>query len=489
MQSQSSAAALRTQFEQGLALHRAGKLAPAAEHYRTVLAADPRHAGALHMLGVVHQQQGRADQAVAFIRRSLAIDPGQVEAHANLGLALTAAGDLQAAYESYTQALALKPDHGAALIGRGAVLRDLDRSDEALADLEAAVRLLPASPLAAYGRGQVLKDHHRLADALADLRRAVALAPDLAEAHVALAEALFLHGDAAAAWPEYEWRWRTAGMTPLRREFAQAGWQGAEPVHGKTILIHAEQGLGDTIQFCRYAAALTGLGARVLLEVPAELEPLMSSLADVQVLVRGQPLPAFDTHCPLLSLPPALMRAGRADMPPAPYLGADAARLAAWRARLGAAARPRVGLAWAGRPSHANDRNRSLRLDQLRPLFAADAEFVALQKDMRAADAAAMAGLPQLRALGGDLRDFADTAAVVAQLDLVIAVDTAVAHLAGALGKPVWILLPFVPDWRWGLDRERTPWYGTARLFRQTRRGDWEGVLARVAAELKAWLE
>ncbi len=250
------------------------------------------------------------------------------------------------------------------------------------------------------------------------------------------------------------------------------------------MLLHAEQGLGDTIQFARYAPLLARMGARVVLEVPPELATLLGRVDGVaQVVGRGSALPAFDLHCPMGSLP--LGSVLEVDsIPAAPYLAASEERIAQWRARLPALT-PRVAFAWAGAAGHPNDRNRSLELAQLGPIFdLAGVSFISLQHAPSAADAAVLAGMTRVTALGAELRDFDDTAAVLALCDLVIAVDTSLAHLAGALGRPIWILLPFRPDWRWMLDRSDSPWYPSARLYRQSAAGDWEGVVARVRADL-----
>jgi hypothetical protein len=265
-------------------------------------------------------------------------------------------------------------------------------------------------------------------------------------------------------------------------------WLGEYPLHRKTVLLHAEQGLGDTIQFARYVPLVAASGAAaVVLEVQPELKSLMSGLDGVaQVLSRGEAPPAFDVHCPLGSLPHA-MKTEIESVPAAiPYLSADPARLASWSARLEALPRPRIAVAWSGNPAHENDRNRSIAFEKLSPLLAHPASFVSIQRDVRDAEAIQLAAEKRVEHVGGALADFDDTAAVLTLCDLVITADTAPAHLAGALGRPVWVLVPFAPDWRWTLDGETTPWYPTARLFRQTSPGDWDAVLARVAAALKS---
>jgi hypothetical protein len=254
------------------------------------------------------------------------------------------------------------------------------------------------------------------------------------------------------------------------------------------VLLHAEQGLGDTIQFARYVPLLTAGGAKVILEVQPELQSLMRRLdGAAAVIARGEAAPPFDVHCPLGSLPLALHTEPASVPAHIPYLAADDAQMAKWSARLAALPRPRVAIAWSGNPSHDNDRNRSIRFAQLTPLLAAPASFVGIQREVRAEDAASLAGEQRVTQLGEELADFSDTAAVLALCDLVIAVDTAPAHLAGAMGRPLWVLVPFAPDWRWTREGASTPWYPRARLFRQPALGDWQSVIARVAEELASF--
>jgi len=319
---------------------------------------------------------------------------------------------------------------------------------------------------------------------VASYGKARALGRDDADVNFSEALALLTLGDYRAGFEKYEARWRRTGM-PAQASRGRPLWLGDYPLARKTVLLHAEQGLGDTIQFARYVPLLAASGAKVVLEVPAALVALMARLAGgATILAHGEPPPYFDVHCPLGSLPLALRT--QPDSVPAqiPYLSADQSSLAKWSARLAAVQRPRIAIAWAGNPGHFNDRNRSLAFARLAPLFAAAAHFISIQRDVRGEDAEELAGEGRVTHVGGELDNFTDTAAVIALADLVIAADTAVAHLAGAMGKPLWMLIPFAPDWRWTLDAETSPWYPTGRLFRQNALGDWDGVIARVAAEL-----
>jgi hypothetical protein len=290
-------------------------------------------------------------------------------------------------------------------------------------------------------------------------------------------------GDFATGWQKYEWRWHHKSLDLPRRGLKQPLWLGRENLFGRTILLHAEQGLGDTIQFARYAPLVARRGATVMLDVPPPLEALLASLRDV-TLVRSHalPLPVFDYQCPLPSLPLALGTMLETIPAEVPYLSPPADRVEKWRALIGNDTPPRIGLAWAGCPAHKNDRNRSIPLALLRPLLgtpggAPAPRFFALQKELREADRPILEAAPALTQLADQIDDFADTAAIIALLDLVITVDTSVAHLAGALGKPVWILLPFAADWRWMIQRSDSPWYPSARLFRQPAIGDWQSVV------------
>ena len=288
---------------------------------------------------------------------------------------------------------------------------------------------------------------------------------------------------------QYEWRWRIEEVKPLTRPFPQALWLGNEDVSGTTILLHAEQGLGDTIQFCRYAEMVAALGARVILEVQPALKSLVSTLRGVQqVLGRGEPLPSFELHCPLLSLPLAL--GTRLETIPAkvPYLQASPELVQKWRPRLGQKVKPRVGIVWSGSRSQRGA-YRTVGLKRFAPILALDLEFVSLTKEIRREDQDTLAAHAGIMRFETELDDFSDTAALISLVDLVIAVDTSVAHLAGAMGKPIWMPLVFSSDWRWLLDRDDSPWYPTLRFFRQPRPGDWDSVMQRLALELREWAD
>jgi len=547
-------AAIAQAVEQAAALYRQGRLDEAEKVCARVLRAQPGWFDALHLLGLIKLQSGKAGAACALLEQALKLNPASAPLMSNLGMTLAALnrdaealaildkaialmpGNVEAianrgnvllklnrphdALAAFDQAVALAPRFLPALLNRGNTLAQLKRPDEALAQYDGVLALAPnhaethvnrgnvllalgraAEAATAYeralalrpdyvkaliGRGAALQALNRHRDALADFDRALAIDKGNADAHHNAALALLTLGDYRRGFEEHEWRWQRTGMPARRPSVGKPLWLGEYALARKRILLTAEQGLGDTIQFARYAPILARSGATVVLEVPRELAPLLARIDGVaEVVVRGEPRPAFDVHCPLASLPRAL-RTEPATIPAdIPYLRPSPERLAKWRERIEALPSPRIALAWAGSVDHANDRNRSIALNQLVPLFEFKAGFISIQRELRADDGETLARLPQLTHVAGDLADFDDTAAVVALADRVISVDTSVVHLAGALGRPTWVLLPFCPDWRWMLERTATPWYPTVRLFRQPAPGDWDSALSSVAEQLR----
>jgi tetratricopeptide (TPR) repeat protein len=474
----------------GNALLALRRLDGALADYDAALAALPDYADALCNRGAALHELERYEEALASSDRAIALRPDYHEAHANRGNTLNEMRRFAEALASCDRGLALRPDYAEAHLNRGNALHELKRFDEALASYDRALELRPDYAEALTNRGVSLHDLKRFDEALASYQRAIAVRPDHAEAHYREAMCRLLNGDYQRGWHKQEWRWQSRPLKNARRSFAQRLWLGAEPLAGKTILLHAEQGFGDTIQFCRYVPLVAERSGRVIVEVQKPLRELVSTLpGGAQVVSRGERLPAFDRHCPLLSLPLALGTIPSA----APYLRASEQAAGDWAVRLGARTgastgdrtRPRIGIAWAGSAAHRNDHNRSIPLGALLSCLAGvDAGYVSLQPDLRGGDAAMLQARRDVLHFGDELKDFSDTAALIANLDLIISVDTSVAHLAGALAKPVWLLVPVIPDWRWLLDRDDSPWYPTARLFRQDDSRRWDGVLARVNAAL-----
>jgi tetratricopeptide (TPR) repeat protein len=484
-----------------------------------ILEYRPEDFDALHLLGVLNFQRRRLAEALRFLSRALKINSGSADAMSNLGLALHATGRFDEAVANYRSALLLAPDHPeilynlanaclelgrvdealanydaalaktpghvGALVNRGNALLRLNRPVEAIASYEKALAAMPRHPQILTNRGHALRRLDRPFEAIADFEAALKAGPDFPEAHFEAAMTRLTLGEFDAGWKAYEWRWRTGAFARQRRQLQAPLWLGDAPVSGKTILLHAEQGFGDTIQFIRYAPLLVERGAKVVCEVQPELKPLLSQFADIAIIAAGEPLPAFDLHCPMLSLPLAFGTTPETIPAGIPYLGAPVERLARWRDRL-PAGRSRAGFVWSGSPSHKNDRNRSIPLARLSALFEDPAlSCFSLQSELRKTDEEALRNLPGLVDLGGEFRDFADTAAAISMLDVVISVDTAVAHLAGALGKPVMILLPYAADFRWMRDSADTPWYPTAKLLRQPAFGDWDSVIGRLGDQLR----
>ncbi|WP_240324647.1 tetratricopeptide repeat protein [Trinickia diaoshuihuensis] len=505
-------------FHRGVAFLDLGELDAALADFNEAIAAHPTFVDALYNSSVALERLERHEEAIARCDRVLAIDPKHAMALANRGNASRHAGRNREAVEHYARSLEVAPESPGVLCNYASALIRTDRHDDAIAACERALAISPDYAPAWFARGRALLETHHYEAALEDFtrvaeadprdklahfhrgnalralrsheaakaayERAIELDPDYVLAHCMLAFLCLSVGDFEDGWAEYEWRWKDAQMDPSRREFAQPRWTGDVSLEGKTILLYAEQGLGDTLQFCRYVPLVKARGARVVLEVSDALVPLLRTLDGVDALVaRGAPLPPFDLHCPLLSLPMEF-RTGFDTIPAeVPYLSADPSRIEHWQQKLGATGRPRIGLVWSGNPQHLNDRNRSMSLSDLLPLLDDRYEWVSLQKVVREEDEPILAASP-IRHFGEELADFADTAAMTASMDCVVSVDTSVAHLAGAIGRPLLVMLPHTPDFRWLLDRQDNPWYPTARLCRQAAGGEWSDVIDQVRLAL-----
>jgi tetratricopeptide (TPR) repeat protein len=516
-------------YGRGVAFAALGRLEEALQSYERAIALRPDYAEAHFTRGVALRELGLPAEALASQNRAIALKPDFADAHCNRANALVDLERFDAALSSYERAaalnpnyyeafsnmvvplqqlqrpqeavaaaeraIAIRPDHAMAHSNLGAALTQSRRLDEALESFDRAIALRPDDAAAYNNKGVALYELRRFDEALACLDRAIALSPAFADAHLHQAMCRLALGDFARGWTQFEWRWRTPQYQDGRRHQDKPLWQGREALEGRTIVLHSEQGLGDTLQFSRFAADVAARGAKVVLEVQPELERLLSRLEGVAQVVRvGAAIPPCHLQTPLMSLPVALgMLAPDAGRPP--YLSAWPQDVAAWRARLATSGKRRVGLCWAGgfRPdllaADLLDKRRSLPLEAFAPLAGVEGvEFYSLQKGPPAAQLTeAQAGGwegPPILDLTAELNDFADTAALIANLDLVVTCDTAIAHLAGGLGKPVWILNRFDACWRWMVDREDSPWHPSARLFRQTAPGDWAGVVQRVKDEL-----
>ena len=480
-------------YDRAVALRDLGQLEEALVAYDQAIAFNRDYAEAYNNRGNVLIELKHYDQALRSFDRAIAIRPDYAEAWSNRSIALKALLRPEEALDSSLKALALRPDYADGHNNHGSALYEFQRLDEALASFDRAIALKPDLVEAHTNRGVLLHQLRRFEEANESFDRALMLRPDDAEAHFNQAMSRLALGDYDRGWRQYERRWGTKQFEEGVRDMAQPLWLGEESLEGRTILLHGEQGLGDILQFCRYVAPVAARGAKVIVETHAGLERLMARLDGVDsVVTRGARLPPHDLQTPLLSLPLALHAPPEAHN--GPYLSADPVDTVRWAERLAAApgadARMKVGICWAGgsRPdqpiAHAIDLRRSLPLDAFAPLAAIDGvQLYSLQKGPPSAQLSAWTG-PPIVDLTGELTDFADTAALVANLDLVIACDTSTAHLAGGLGKPVWVLNRFDACWRWLDGRRDSPWYPTARLFRQATPGDWEGVIADVGREL-----
>ncbi|MCW2248164.1 Flp pilus assembly protein TadD [Azospirillum fermentarium] len=471
--------------------HMAGDGDRAGRLYRRALALAPDAATALHLLGTLAAQGGQSGPAAAWLARALRVEPAAPAVWAHLGGVRLAAGDDAGAAAALLRALALEPDQPDAAVNLGLACHAGHDLEAATRWLWRAHRLRPGHRDSLLDLGLVLRDRQMFPGAEACFAALAAADGTDREAHMALALSRLVQGDLAAGWTGFEQRWKRIPAPP---------WTADQPLPaGGTLLLHAEQGFGDTIQFVRYVPDAVALaarhGARVVLEVHPHLIRLLRTLpvpaGALAIVPRGDTPPPFDAHCPLMSLPRAFATRRVADIPaPVPYLSADPAEAAAWTARLDdGSGRLRVGLVWAGNPGHRNDRNRSLPLGALDPLLdVAGVRLFSLQTGP------ARTALPprwaaRLEDPMDAVADFAGTAALLAGLDLLVTVDTAPLHLAGALGRPAWLLLPHAPDWRWFLGRADTPWYPTVRLFRQDRAGAWPRVGQAVARYLRRALE
>ncbi len=436
-------------MRQAAAHFAAGRLEEAWKLCEAILAGDPQHFYALHLASAIALKRAQFDACITLATHALSVAPGHAEVLSN----------------------------------RGAALRRTNRGEEALADYDQALAAGTATPTLLVNRGIALDALNRHAEAMAQYDRALALDARHATAYFHRGLSRLVTGDLPGGFADNEWRWAGSETQGPPRALPGQRWTGREGVRGKTVLLYAEQGLGDTIQFARYAQLLHERGARVVLEVHPPLKRLLASVAGADTVVAmGDALPPFDYHCPLLSAPLAFGTTLETIPRMQRYVTVDEALARKWAARIPSGPGPRVGFVWSGSRTLVNDVGRSIPLAAMAPLIAAAPVAASLQLDVREGDREALKRSALVQVEG--IEDFADTAAIVEALDLVVTVDTSVAHLAGSLGKPVWVLLPFSPDWRWLLDREDSPWYPSARLFRQGRPGEWAAVIERAAAAL-----
>jgi tetratricopeptide (TPR) repeat protein len=463
-----------------------GEIEEAVVCYRKAIKIDPTIAEAYMNLGSLAMEQGHLDGAILFYHKAIELNPRSAETCYNLGNVYKDKKEMETAIDFYLKAVHLRPDYQHAFNNLALILHGQGQFEESTRFFYQALEPNPDIPEVRNNLGNVFKDQKKMDQALEQYRKAVLLDPDYPEGHWNLALALLMSGCLEEGWPEYEWRWKIKGVK-RRDDLGRPFWDGMD-LEGKRILIYAEQGFGDTIQFFRYVPLVAGRGGRVVLECQPELVSLLAPMKGIEAIVQhGNPLPDFDVQCPMLSLP-FIFQTNLSTIPaPIPYIYLEPESVRKWQNRLSLdKTQCKVGLVWAGKPDHSNDQNRSLFFDQLQPLIQVPGiSFYSLQKGEAARQVQDLPRGLKWVDLSKELHDFKETGAALQNLDLMITVDTAVAHLAGALGRPVWTILPYAPDWRWLLDREDTPWYPTMRLFRQPAFKDWSGVIHEVATCLK----
>ena len=493
--SSQASSSIKVKFNQAFYLHNAGELDKAKDLYIEILTINPRHFDALQLLGTIALQKKLFKKALELLDEALLIDKTYSLVFNNKGIVLKELMRFEEALTSCERAIELKPDYSEAYNNRGLVLKELMRFEEALTSHERAIELKPDNTVAYSNRGMVLTELKRFDEALASFDKAIALKVDFAEAYYNKSHVLLSLQDFENGWQLYEWRWKLKQQIS-HQKFSQPLWLGVESLENKTILLHTEQGLGDTIQFCRYAALVKKLGAKVLLEVPKSLIELLKYLEGVEVIEAGKKLPVFDYHCPLLSLPLAFKTQIETIPFPKPYLKANQNKINQWQKRIGNINGIKVGLVWNGGFRKNNPELWTLNERRNIPLkiFAQkvnsiNVNYFSLQKG-NPAESEIRGHETEYWPRGNffnfadELIDFSETAALISHMDLIIAVDTSTAHLAAALGKPTWILNRFDSCWRWMHDREDSPWYESVKLYRQGEDRQWEPVLERVARDL-----
>ena len=508
---------IQQQIQQAMQLQALGRSADAEKVWREVFERDPNNTMVLRTLGSILGQSGRTHEAIELLGRCVLLDPSDAAAHTMLGASLISLKKYEKAMEhlnravelqpqsahmhynlakglrdqrrmedaeaEFRKAIELQPDFAPALNNLGNTLRELGKLEEAYAIHHRSLQLRPNNPQALYNLGICCRDMMKLDEAMRCFDTALAYDPGYHECRLARGMLLLLRGQFTLGWNEYEARFDVP-RTMSRKEYGKPVWDGQEP-EGRTILLYCEQGLGDAIQFVRYAPLLAERGSSVIVECRPELVKLFQSLRGVeQIVTPDDDLPDFDVYRGMMSMPMIFGTTLETVPADVPYLRADRSQAKRWR-RIIDPGGLRIGLVWAGAAGYGNDKIRSIPLEMLAPLAATpDARFYSLQKGEAAAQAHSPPAGMKVNDLSAELTDFADTAAAIENLDLVISVDTSASHLAGALNKPVWTMLPFSPDWRWMLDREDSPWYPTMRLFRQRVPGDWKDVIDRVATAL-----
>ena len=504
-----------------LRYHREGNLDDAKCLYQRVLGMEPQNADALHLLGLivyqeeqyeiavrlitqaiqidstkpsfctnlgnVLQKQGKLEESIRAYRKAIRIQPDYADAYYNLGNVFQEQGKLEESIQAYQKAIQIQPDYADTYYNLGNVLQKQGKLEESIQAYQKAIQIQPNHEDAYNDLGVIFKEKRQLDKSIQAFQKSIRLNSNFAQAHENLGMLLLLKGDFLNGWKEYEWRWRSVQKSQ-KRDFKRPLWDGT-PLDGKSILVYAEQGFGDTIQFIRYIELLPDTGTIIIFACQPELKRLFKSIDRIDALVtKGEVISDFDVHIPLLSLPYIFNTTLDSIPSQTPYLYSDINSDFAFI--LDNEDHFKVGIVWAGSSTHVNDRNRSVNLNQFKELLSIEGcEFFSLQVGLHRADISQNGYDYIIKDLGKMFNDFRDTASAILQLDLVISVDTSVAHLAGALGKEVWTLLPFVPDWRWMFDRSDSPWYPSMTLFRQKKVGNWGDVFQQLKFELMQYTQ
>ena len=475
----------------GAVLQELKRFDEALSSYDKAISIKGDYAEAFNSRGTVLEELKCLEEALSSYHKAISINKDFTESYYNRGNVLHKLKRLEEALSSYDKSISLHEDYAEAYSNRGLVLQDLKRLEEALSSYDKAISLHEDYAEAYSNRGTVLEELKRLDEALSSYEKAISINKDYAEAYWNSSICYLLAGNFNEGWARYEWRWQSKSISKTAgiRKFSQPLWLGTEVLKDQTIFLYAEQGLGDTIQFSRYVSLVAGLGAKVVLEVQPSLVKLLSYLEGIsQIISKGDKLPNFDYQCPLMSLPLAFKTELKTIPSVSKNISTDEKKVEKWQAILGEKTKPRVGIVWSGSATHKNDHQRSLTLSKLITHLPLDYEYVSLQKEISDVDKEVLIECCKIKHFGDDLKDFTDTAALCELIDIVISVDTSVAHLAGTLGKNTWVLLPYSPDWRWLLDRNDSPWYSSVKLYRQEKINDWESALVNIESDLKKLL-
>jgi tetratricopeptide (TPR) repeat protein len=455
--------------------------------YQKAIQIQQSYAGSYFNLGSVFEELGQTDKAIYYYQEAIKYDPQFVGSYNNLGNVYRKIGQEDKAIPYFEKAIGVNPNFWGSYYNLGEVFQNKGQIDEAISLFQKALQLNPKHIASLNNLGNCLKEKGLFNEAIICCQTAIQIQPDYAEPRFNRSLLLLLLGNYVEGLKEYEWRWKIKDSFSYQRKFSQPLWQRTD-IRGLTILLHAEQGLGDVIQFIRYAPYVAQLGAKVIVECHKELKSLLKNVEGIQqVISQGEELLPFDVHCPIASLP-LIFKTNPKNIPAKiPYIQLDSILVKTWQNKLRSDhSKLNIGFVWAGNPKHNNDRNHSIPFSYFLALEKfTDITFYSLQKGKASEQSKNLSVGIKFVDLTEELNDFSDTAALIENLDLVITVDTSVAHLTGALGKPVWTLLPFAPDWRWMLDREDSPWYPTMRLFRQPAPGDWKSVMEKVSEELQ----